>query len=319
MTAKLRGDGTTSSGGARFGGRKVTNAGDSVKKTILSLLQPVTVAGVVLFWAFAPTSLTENPTTALVAALATMAFILALEWVNERHSGWRLNRREFFTDVFYVALGFTVIDFLSKHLADNPLKAVKDAIGITTPWIANLPFVAQVALIVFIIEFGQYWMHRLMHKTFLWYTHAPHHHITQLNALKGAVGNPAELFLISLSLVALFDFRLSAIFCAGNVLTAVPCFAHANVRFNPPRWYSFFFTTIEHHSLHHSVRFEDTLCNYANSLILCDRLCGTFREGEAELVGQDDRKRLSIREQFMFPLRPMLARIKARQSQSASA
>jgi sterol desaturase/sphingolipid hydroxylase (fatty acid hydroxylase superfamily) len=32
----------------------------------------------------------------------------------------------------------------------------------------------------------------------LWLTHAPHHHITQLNALKGYVGNPLELFLISL-------------------------------------------------------------------------------------------------------------------------
>ena len=123
----------------------------------------------------------------------------------------------------------------------------------------------------------------------------------------------------SLATGPLLDFKLGAIFCAGNVLTAVACFAHANVRFNPPRWYSFFFTTIEHHSLHHSVLFEDTLCNYANSLILCDRLCGTFRDGEAELVGQDDRKRLSIKEQFLFPLRPMLARIKARQSQSASA
>jgi sterol desaturase/sphingolipid hydroxylase (fatty acid hydroxylase superfamily) len=67
------------------------------------------------------------------------------------------------------------------------------------------------------------------------------------------------------------------------------------------------------------VRFEDTLCNYANSLILCDRLCGTFLDGEAELVGQDDRKRLTIREQFMFPFKPMLEWIKARQGQSASA
>lgn len=290
-----------------------------MKKIIFSLLQPVTVAAIVSFWAFLPTSLAENPTTALVAAIATMSFILGLEWVNERHIGWRLNRMEFFTDVFYVTLSFTVIDFLSKHLAENPLMAAKTAIGIATPWLENAPFIAQVALIIFLIEFGQYWMHRLMHKTFLWYTHAPHHHITQLNALKGAVGNPIELFLISLSVVALFDFKLSAIFCAGNVLNAVACFAHANVRFNPPRWYSFFFTTNEHHSLHHSVLFEDTLCNYANSLILCDRLCGTFRDGEAEVVGQDDRKRLSIKDQFLFPLRPMLERIKARQGQSASA
>jgi sterol desaturase/sphingolipid hydroxylase (fatty acid hydroxylase superfamily) len=66
------------------------------------------------------------------------------------------------------------------------------------------------------------------------------------------------------------------------------------------------------------VRYEDTRCNYANSLILCDRMCGTFRDGEAEVVGQDERKRLSIWEQFTFPLRPLIAMIKARQGQSAA-
>jgi len=52
----------------------------------------------------------------------------------------------------------------------------------------------------------------------------------------------------------------------------------------------------------HSVGYNETRCNYANALLLCDRLFGTFREGEAECVGQDERKRLSIRQQFMFPV-----------------
>jgi hypothetical protein len=66
------------------------------------------------------------------------------------------------------------------------------------------------------------------------------------------------------------------------------------VRFDPPRWYAYVFTTVEAHSLHHSVGFKKTRCNYANALILCDRMFGTFREGEAEVVGQDERKRLLI-------------------------
>jgi sterol desaturase/sphingolipid hydroxylase (fatty acid hydroxylase superfamily) len=135
--------------------------------------------------------------------------------------------------------------------------------------------------------------------------------------LKGAVGNPIELFLISLSVVALFDLPLSAVFCAANVGTAISSFAHANVRSDPPRWYAFFFTTIRHHSLHHSVPYEDTRCNYANSLILIDRIFGTFREGEADVVGQDQRKRLSIREQFAFPFVPLIAMIKAKPGRSA--
>jgi sterol desaturase/sphingolipid hydroxylase (fatty acid hydroxylase superfamily) len=289
-----------------------------VKKLVFRWVQPVTLVGIVLLWAVAPKSLVDNSWTIVVASSFTLAFIQVLEFINERHVGWRLNGREFLTDLFYVVLFMSLIDKLVTKLADEPIESAKHVLGITTAWTLHLPFVAQVALVVFLIEFGQYWMHRAMHNSFLWWTHAPHHHITQLNAMKGAVGNPIELFLVSLSVVALFDFDKGAVFCGLNVLTAVSSFAHANVRFDPPRWYAFLFTTIEAHSLHHSVTYLDTRCNYANSLILCDRLCGTFRAGESVVVGQDERKRLSIREQFIFPFRPLLAMIKSRLGESAS-
>jgi sterol desaturase/sphingolipid hydroxylase (fatty acid hydroxylase superfamily) len=200
------------------------------------------------------------------------------------------------------------------------LKAAKKSIGLTTDWALHLPFLAQVALVIFLVKFGQYWMHRLMHNNaFFWSTHAPHHHITQLNAMKGYVGNPLELFLISLSVVALFDLPKASLFAAFSVLGVVSTFAHANVRADPPRWYSFFFTTIQNHSLHHTaLSFEDTRCNYGNSLILLDRIFGTYRAGESAVVGQGDRKRLSIWEQTMFPARPLIEKIKPKREETAS-
>ncbi|HEX7857176.1 MAG TPA: sterol desaturase family protein [Sphingobium sp.] len=290
-----------------------------MKKAIFNLLPPATLAVIISFWAFAPASWVKNPWSIIIAGLLTTAFVQALEWVHERHVGWRLNKREFFTDLFYLALGYTAISWASTRLAEDPLKAVKHSLGITTEWAMHLPFLAQVALVIFLVEFGQYWMHRLMHNnSFFWSTHAPHHHITQLNAMKGSVGNPLELFLISLSVVALFDLPLAAQFCAFNMLGAISSFAHANVRSDPPRWYAFFFTTIQNHSLHHSVGYEETRCNYGNSLILMDRIFGTYRAGESAIVGQDERKRLSIWEQTIFPARPLIEKIKERQGQSAS-
>jgi hypothetical protein len=64
------------------------------------------------------------------------------------------------------------------------------------------------------------------------------------------------------------------------------------------------------------VPYEDTRCNYANSLILIDRVFGTYRDGESEAVGQDERRRLSIPEQFLFPFQPVIAKIKARRSRA---
>ncbi|WP_404482132.1 sterol desaturase family protein [Novosphingobium sp. BL-52-GroH] len=291
----------------------------TLKDKLFNLLPPAFVAIVFVFWAYGPQSWTTSSWSIIVASSLTTGIVLGLEFVHERHSGWRMNWREFATDLFYVVLGSTVISWVSTTLAEDPLDAVKKSLGITTEWAMHLPFLVQVALAIFVIEFGQYWMHRLMHNsTPFWLTHAPHHHITQLNAAKGAVGNPIELFLISLSVLALFDLSLTAKFCAFNVLGVVSTFAHANVRSDPPRFYSFFFTTIRNHSLHHSTDYEATRCNYGNSLILIDRIFGTYREGEAALVGQDDRKRLSIWEQFIFPFQPLIAQVRAKRSESAS-
>lgn len=230
-----------------------------------------------------------------------------------------MNKREFATDLFYVVLMSTVISWVTVKVAEDPLLALKKSLGISTEWLMHLPFIVQVALVIFIIEFGQYWMHRMMHNsTPFWLTHAPHHHLTQLNAAKGAVGNPIELVLISLSVVALFDISTHAVFCAINVMGVISTFAHANVRSDPPKFYAFFFTTIRHHSLHHSTDYESTRCNYGNSLILLDRVFGTYREGEATVVGQDERRRLSIREQFMFPFQPLIERFRNRRSDRAA-
>jgi len=287
-----------------------------MKQKIFDLLPPAGVAAVILFWSFAPKVVIDNPWTVVIVGITILAIVQCLEFVHERHGGWRLNRQEFVTDLYYTVLSNTAIAWASIAIVESSLLAAKQALGISTPWAMQLPFVAQAAFAFFLIEFGQYWMHRLMHNnSFFWSVHAPHHHITQLNAMKGAVGNPLELFLISLSVVALFDLPLAAVFCGVNILNVVSTFAHANVQANPPIWFSYFLTTIRHHSLHHTaLSYEDTRCNYGNSLILLDRIFGTYREGESAVVGQDERKRLTIVEQTLFPVQPLIKKIKAQRT-----
>src|SRR5271154_468847 len=197
---------------------------NTMKRIVFTLFQPATLALIVLFWANVPASLLGKAWVITAISLGTLAMVQGLEFVNERHAGWRLNLREFLTDLFYTILYFAVIIKLETKLAEEPLASVKHALGISTNWAMHLPFVAQVALAVFVLEFGQYWLHRLMQNSVLCWTHAPHHHITQLNAMKGLVGNPLELFLVSLSVIALFDLPLNVIFCAYNITGAVATF-----------------------------------------------------------------------------------------------
>ena len=291
-----------------------------MKQKIFDLMPPMTVGALLLFWATVPKALLDQWWLLMVAGFIVVGFVLLLEFCNERHQGWRMNKTEFVTDIFYVALGATVINWSTLMLAEEPMVALKTSLGLATPWVTSLPFLVQVLMVMTLWEIGQYWMHRLMHNNAVfWSTHAPHHHITQLNAMKGYVGNPIELFLIGLGVVVLFDWHPRAIFAGFSCLSAIAIYAHANVRADPPVWYSFFFTTIRHHSLHHTaLSYEDTLCNYGNSMIVMDRIFGTYREGESEVVGQGDRKRLSIREQWAFPFQPLIERFKARRAEPAA-
>ena len=279
-----------------------------VKQTLVNLLPPATLAAILAFWGLAPQSVVEAPWALPAVGVGTVVFVQLLEFVFERHEGWRMNWREFATDLFYFGFFFFVIGWLSDTLINGPLLQLKQEWGIGTPWLPELPFLVQAMFALFLFELGQYWMHRAMHNwTPLWLTHAPHHHLTQLNAMKGYIGNPIELFLISIGIIALLDIDLNALFASFTVGGAIAIYAHANVSANPPIWYGFFFTTIRNHSLHHTATsYEDTRCNYGNSVIFWDRVFGTYKDGESAIVGQDDRKRLSIWEQWTFPLRPFL-------------
>ncbi|MFX8393415.1 hypothetical protein ABTL67_20140, partial [Acinetobacter baumannii] len=70
----------------------------------VDLLPPATLAAVVAFWGFAPASWVEGAWTLTWVNTAIALFVLALEQVFERNPGWRMNRRELVTDLFYFAL-----------------------------------------------------------------------------------------------------------------------------------------------------------------------------------------------------------------------
>jgi len=273
-----------------------------IKRVIFKYLQPAILLGILAFWSLSPGWLTGNALTGLISGYAIMIGIMALEWVNERHAHWRLTKREFLEGAFYILCDRYVIGAVSAVILYDPLKAIVNAHGWTTQVAMALPFAVQVILLIAMHEFIQYWLHRMLHnQAFLWEVHVPHHYITQMNTMNASVGNWLEIIFLGLTLGIFFDMPREAVLCAGNIGGAVAYFAHSNIRFDPPRWYAFFFTTIEHHSLHHSLDYDDTRCNYANELIIYDRLFGTYRDGEAVHVGQDNQRRLSIWEQSVWP------------------
>lgn len=307
--------GTVQSTGDNGDVRGEPRSGGRVKSKIFKYLQPAILVGILAFWWLGPKSLTGHTLTGALSGPVIMVSIMALEWVNQRHPHWRLTKREFAEGAFYILLDRYVLGTVAAAILYDPIKAGVNSFGIQSGFALNAPFVLQVGMILLFHEFVQYWFHRLLHNyPVLWEVHVPHHYITQMNTMNAAVGNWIEILFLGLSLIVFFDMPVEALICAGNIGGAVAYFAHSNIRFDPPRWYSFFFTTIEHHSLHHSLNYDDTRCNYANELIILDRIFGTYRDGEAVHVGQDNQRRLSVWQQSIWPFLPFVAKVKAKRA-----
>jgi sterol desaturase/sphingolipid hydroxylase (fatty acid hydroxylase superfamily) len=277
--------------------------GGPAKRIFFSWFQPTALFALIAFWYYAPNSVAKA-STAIGIGIGFKLLLLALEWVNPRYDSWKLTWKELATDLFYVGLGYTILSTIEGYIGDGAIvEAVQNSFDWNElAWFTGLPLLLQAFLISFIFDFGQYWMHRGMHNWYpLWLTHAPHHYITQLNINKGAVGNPVELFLIGLGIGGFFDFLPRAALLAGTLGLAVGTYQHINVRFNTPRWWRFVFNTTEHHSVHHSQDYEATRSNYAGTWIIIDRMFGTCVDGEAELLGMEGGRRMTIRETLAYP------------------
>jgi sterol desaturase/sphingolipid hydroxylase (fatty acid hydroxylase superfamily) len=287
--------------------------GGPVKQFIFTYFQPVMLFAFIAFWYWAPNEIAVA-STAIMIGIGFKLLLLGLEWVNPRYDSWRLTWKEFATDLFYVAMGYTLLRMVDVYIGpDLLIEAVQSSFDWSSfVWFVGLPLLMQALMISLIFEFGQYWMHRGMHNWHpLWLTHAPHHFITQLNINKGAVGNPIELFLIGLGIGGFFDFIPRAFLLAGAIGLSVGIYQHINVRFNSPRWWRYVFNTTEHHSVHHSQDYQATRSNYGANWIIFDRMFGTCVDGEAEVLGMEGGRRMPINETMVYPFTEGYKTVKA--------
>jgi len=80
-----------------------------VKRFVFTWFQPAILLALVVFWYYAPNSIAKA-STGIWISIGFNALLLVLEWVNPRYDSWRLTWKELATDLFFVGLGYTVID-----------------------------------------------------------------------------------------------------------------------------------------------------------------------------------------------------------------
>jgi alkylglycerol monooxygenase len=137
--------------------------------------------------------------------------------------------------------------------------------------------------LVLLVDLAYYWAHRMSHEINLfWGGHVVHHQSEEYNlsvALRQSSLQVIWTFGFSLPIAFLgfgtFDFALIA---ALNTLYQF--WIHTETIGKLPRWVEFIFNTPSHHRVHHGRDPKYIDKNHAGSLIIWDRMFGTFQEEE---------------------------------------
>ena len=161
-------------------------------------------------------------------------------------------------DGLVVALYFFLYQFRLFEISTGPLQ-----------WLFTL----------LVLDFFFYWYHRASHRVrFLWCAHVVHHSSERMNfgtALRQSPTGPLTIVLFYWPL-PLLGFHPLVIASAGAVATIYGFWTHTETigkLWRPLEW---FFVTPSHHRAHHGSNPEYIDKNYANLLIIWDRMFGTF-------------------------------------------
>ena len=153
-------------------------------------------------------------------------------------------------------------------------------------------------------EFLYYWIHRWSHSyMLLWRTHATHHHITKMSAMRSNRTHPTEFLALSFStpvVLALFGASTEVIAVSAALGFINGWITHSNLPLRSGIW-NWYFTSPEHHQLHHSHNFDDskTKTLAAGSLFGTD-LRDLFRQQPHRALRIRYGKQLSLYDQYML-------------------
>jgi len=137
-----------------------------------------------------------------------------------------------------------------------------------------------------LIDFCMYWAHRIAHeRRFFWATHVTHHSSTKYNfSTSFRVSWTQHLKLLFFIPIPLLGLHPLVILITYQLSVLYQFWIHTELIRKLPAWVEYVWVTPSHHRVHHgqNARYLDK--NYGASLILWDRLFGTFQEEDEKPV-----------------------------------
>ena len=146
-----------------------------------------------------------------------------------------------------------------------------------------LPWPAQFAMAILLLDLTHYGTHRLFHAFRLgWRIHEVHHSDVDFDVSLAVRFHPLEVAvsrMLYLVVVGVLAPPLAAVFFSEVHTTLLDALVHANISWSPrlERVLRLVFITPELHRIHHSSDVQDQNCNFGQTLVWWDRFLGTYR------------------------------------------
>jgi len=232
--------------------------------------------------------------------LGLLAFALAVE----AFVPWRRSAVDLARWLRNASMAFygTIILGLFPFLAAIAAAASAEEAGAGLLNMVAIPFWAELAIAVVVIDFLSFAEHRALHRWYvLWRLHRTHHSDIHIDATTSLRFHPLEsLFRAVVEVVVVFALGLPAegLLLSFALSAVVNTFTHANVKLPGgfERAMGAVFITPYLHRIHHSTRLENQYSNFGTIFSLWDRLDGTFRASSNlqtdETFGLDENERV---------------------------
>lgn len=192
----------------------------------------------------------------------------------------KFNRKELINDFCYSYLerllapfiAYIGIDYLNDHiLSHSPIPRFDS-------FFVDMPFIAQLLVVLLVTDFAVYLRHRMMHE-FLWPFHSIHHSLEQINWIAKFRLHPFES-LIAVIFVTFFAYIIGidgdVIVAANAVLMAFDIANHLNVNLKFPKPFCYILSCPNYHKWHHGKEREAINKNYVVIFPFIDKLFGTY-------------------------------------------
>lgn len=273
-------------------------------------VQPILVIGsMVLVAIMVASDWIHHELFAAIMIVLPIPLVIFAERIWTKRKDWLLEPKELLEDTFWLAFGAFLWVPLYSSYYETPLsegfKAVRDfaPLQVTLEPTTTLGILGCSMAVLLTSSFLYYWLHRVQHESlFFWRIHATHHHITKMGCMRGDRTHPLEwatLFLgtpVALALLGANDSVMATV-GAFNIWNGI--LNHSNLPIKTMPIYDWVFATAPQHHAHHAHERRQADSNYGCTIILWDRLFGTYcGDDEVGQIGAGKAVPLSIKDQL---------------------